>query len=220
MGYRDNILQLREAYQAHGLMEMLRVGWQGLRYYGSSRAILFALYEPRPMPAAVTAAKDHQFRFATPEDLEALGKVPAYEIAPIDVERVQKGTARCMLQLDGDRLVGYAWIWTSRLAYIDSGVHLNLPDDTIYNYKGYTNPEYRGGGYQALRHVNLLKLTKAEGVRRLFGFVDHFNTKSLRGVKKSGYVPVGEIVIRCRKGGKVRVRMNVDEHFWSFKART
>lgn len=210
---------LKDTYQDHGFLEMLRAGWDGLRYPGQSRKLLFALYEPRSMPDAVEAAKTHRFKFATPEELAALSSTPAYAIEPIDVQRVATGVARCMLQLDGDKLVGYAWIWTHRLAFIDDGVHLNLPDDTIYNYKGYTNPEYRGYGFQALRHLNLLKLTEAEGVRRLFGFVDRFNSKSLKGVRKSGYIKVGEMRIKHRNG-KVRVALEVDEHFWSSKART
>lgn len=219
MAFSQRIKFLSNTYSEHGLAEMLRVAWDGLRFPGQSRKFLFALYEPRSLPDAIEAARTHRFKFATAAELVALGKNPAYEIAPIDVERVEAGRARCLLQLDGDKLVGYAWIWTHRLAYIDDGVHLNLPDDTIYNYKGYTNPEYRGYGFQALRHLNLLRLTADEGVRRLFGFVDRFNSKSLKGVRKSGYVKVGELRIR-HKGDKVRAVLDVDEHFWSPISRT
>jgi RimJ/RimL family protein N-acetyltransferase len=219
MALKQSYSFLKDTLNDHGLAEMLRAAWEGFRYSGETRKLLFALYEPRSMPDALEASRTHVFRFATKEDLTALAGTPQYEIAPIDIERVSKGIARCLLQLDGDNLVGYAWIWTNRLAYIDDGFHLNLPDDTIYNYKGYTNPAYRGYGYQALRHLNLLKLTRAEGVRRLFGFVDHFNTKSLRGVRKSGYVQVGQLRIRHKKG-KVRLVVEVEEHFWSSASRT
>ncbi|MEY4760501.1 MAG: hypothetical protein RLZZ200_357 [Pseudomonadota bacterium] len=220
MGIREKLSYLQKIRHDHGVFEALRAGWLGFRYGGSTRMILYALYEPRPMADSITAAQDHVFRFATPEDLARLSTTPSYEIAPIDIERVNQGTARCLLQLDGDNLVGYAWIWTNRLAYIDSGIHINLPDDTIYNYKGYTNPAYRGSGFQALRHLQLLKLTRDEGVRRLFAFVDQYNIRSLNGVRKSGYLPVGEIIFRARDGKKVQLRMNVDHHFWSFSART
>jgi hypothetical protein len=219
MALKERVKFLTDTYREQGLAEMLRAGWDGLRYPGQSRKILFALYEPRPLPDSVEAAKTHVFRFATPEDLTLLSKTPAYAIAPTDIQRVSAGTARCMLQLDGTKLVGYAWIWTSRLAYIEDGVHLNLPSDTIYNYKGYTNPDYRGYGFQALRHLNLLKLTQAEGVKRLFGFVDRFNSKSLKGVRKSGYVKVGDLRIKHRNG-RARMVLDVEEHFWSIEPRT
>jgi hypothetical protein len=219
MAIKQKLSFLADTYRDHGFAEMLRAGWDGLRYPGQSRKVLFALYEPRSLPDAVEAAKHHTFKFATAEELLALSRTPAYAIAQLDAERVAKGTARCMLQLDGEKLVGYAWIWSHRLAFIEDGVHLNLPDDTIYNYKGYTNPDYRGYGFQALRHLNLLKLTHAEGVRRLFGFVDRFNSKSLKGVRKSGYLKVGELRIK-HAGGKVRMILDVDEHFWSSAPRT
>ena len=219
MDLRAKLRYLTDIFRSHGLREAVRSAWVGLRFRGESRKILFALYAPRPMPDAVEAARNHDFRFATAEEMERLARTPAYEIAPIDIARVRSGIARCMLQMDGDRLVGYAWIWTNRLAFIEDGVHLNLPDDTIYNYKAYTNPEYRGYGFQALRHLNLLRLTAGEGVRRLFGFVDHFNTRSLHGVRKSGYVPVGSIRIR-RRDGRVRLVVEVQQDFWSDAART
>ncbi len=219
MGLREQVAHLAATRKEQGWSEAARTMLAGIRYRGESRKILFALSHPRPLPDAIEAARTHRFKFATPEDLESLLPTPAYMIAPVDVERVRNGIARCMLQQDGEHLVGYAWIWTSRLAYIEDGVHLNLPDDMIYNYKAYTNPDYRGYGYQALRHLNLLALTRDEGVRRLFGFVDQFNSKSLHGVRKSGYVPVGTLRIR-RRGDRVRMIVDVEKDFWSNKART
>lgn len=220
-------LQVVETYHKHGLREALRVGRDGVRYAGESRKILVVLSEPRPIPKAIEAASTHTFTFATAQQLEELARTPDYRITPEDIERVANGIARCLLQLDGDKLAGYAWIWNSRMAYLEDvengvhvdGVHINLPDDTIYNYKAYTNPEYRGYGFQALRHLQLLKMTADEGVRRLFGYVDHFNSDSLKGVRKSGYVPVGELRVRHRNGRATMV-MDVDESFWTSTLRT
>lgn len=215
----NKISFLWTTWRTYGLKEAMRIGWTGFLHHGESRMILITLSDPRPLPDALEAAKTHDFRFATIAELEALCGTPAYGIAAIDIERVRNGTARCLLQLDGPKLAGYAWLWTHRLAYIEDGVHINLPDDTIYNYKAWTNPEYRGAGFQALRHRHLLRLTAPEGVKRLFGFVDHFNTKALRGHARSGYTPVGELRIRRRKG-KVRMSLLVKDDFWSTKART
>jgi hypothetical protein len=214
-----------DTYRKHGLREALRIGRDGVRYAGESRKILVVLSEPRPIPRALEAASTHTFKFATAQELEELGRNPAYAITPTDVQRVADGIARCLLQLDGDKLAGYAWIWNSRLAYVEDdrvagdGVHINLPDDTIYNFKAYTNPDYRGYGFQALRHLELLKMTADEGVRRLFGYVDHFNPDSLKGVAKSGYVPVGELRIRHHKG-RARMVLDVEESFWTATLRT
>jgi hypothetical protein len=220
-------LPVVETYRKHGLREAARIGGAGVRHAGESRKILVVLSEPRPIPKAFEAAATHTFAFATADQLRELQANPAYGIGDLDVARARDDIARCLLQLDGDQLAGYAWIWNSRLAYLEDvenglhvdGVHVNLPDDTIYNFKAYTNPAYRGFGFQALRHLQLLKLTEPEGVRRLFGFVDHFNTDSLKGVRKSGYVPVGELRVRHRNGRATMV-MDVDEAFWTSTLRT
>ncbi|HWI21734.1 MAG TPA: hypothetical protein VNT22_03865 [Baekduia sp.] len=219
-------LLLIETYKKHGLGEVLRIGRDGIRYFGETRKILVALSDPRPLPKAIEASKTHEFKFATPQELLRIAENPAYLISPEDIEYVSNGIARCLLQMDGDKLAGYAWIWNSRMAYLEDieggvhvdGVHVNLPDDTIYNYKAYTNPDYRGYGYQALRHLQLLKMTEGEGVKRLFGYVDHFNSSSLKGVRKSGYVPVGELRVRHRRG-RAKMVLDVQEDFWTSKLR-
>ena len=141
---------------------------------------------------------------------------PEIEITEMDIQRLRNGISRCMIQMHGKVLAGYSWVWTSKLAYIDDGVYLNLPESAVYNYKGYTNPAYRGLGFQGLRHLKLLEMLKEEGVTSLFAFVDRLNTKSLHGVRKSGYQIIGELVIRHKKG-RVLARLSLPEWFWPGK---
>ncbi len=196
-----------------------QAGWRGvldsvdrrLRPY-SRRIYLFALSTPRPNPDAVGAAATHDMRFATPDELCAIRSRPDTTLSDNDLLAARKGD-RCLLQLDGSTLVGYAWIAGSSLVYIADGFYIRLPDDTIYNYKAWTNPQYRGFGFQALRHLRLLEATAAEGVRRLFGYVDAVNFNSLHGVAKSGYERVGDLRI-TRRGGRARVRLDVASDMW------
>ena len=212
---------ISEHYKARGLKHALTVIYRKIASPNCSHRILFALSKPRPVDLAIESAKDHTFKFAEVDELKKLQANPDYFISDEYVGHVANGSARCLLQLDGEKLAGYAWIWTHKLAYIDDGFHLNLPDDTIYNFKGYTNPDYRGFGYQALRHVKLLELLKDEGVKRLFGFVEYRNLRSLSGVKKSGYERVGTLTIaENKKKQKVSMKVELDDHFWSKKART
>ncbi|ATX76288.1 acyl-CoA N-acyltransferase [Reinekea forsetii] len=146
----------------------------------------------------------------------AMKKKPDYEIAQLDVDRVRMGIARCLVQWDGDQLTGYTWVWLKKLAYIADGFYLNLPDDAIYNYKALTLPAYRGFGFQGLRHVKLLELLRPDGIRQLFGFVASENTRSFRGVRKSGYQVVGELLIR-KTGQRVQTRLRLNADFWPGK---
>ncbi len=203
---------LRDVARHHGVRAALRVAlWRAL-HPRSARLELVALTDPRPLPSAVEAAREHAFRFATEADLLHYGADARANIVASDLEGLRRGD-RCLLQLDGERLVGYAWIAGSPLVHVEDGFHINLPDDTVYNFKSYTASEYRGAGFQALRHLQLLQRLEPEGKRRLFGYVNHLNLDSRRGVRKSGYRRVGVLWI-VRKRGKVRARLTVSSDFW------
>jgi RimJ/RimL family protein N-acetyltransferase len=214
MGLRENFQLLRIAHSERGLREVLRTISCGLRYRGTTRKILVALTKPRILPEATEAARTHTFRFATLEELRTLQQDPAARIAELDIDRCRRGTARCMLQLDGAQLVGYSWVWNTRPAQIDNGIYIHLPTDTRYVFKGLTASAYRGQAFQALRHLRTLEALRDEGVRCLFGFVDQYNFKSLHGVRKSGFEPVGRVMLH-RRNGRVRMTVDVDENFWS-----
>jgi hypothetical protein len=210
-------------------MLVSRLGVTGAGVYAARRAIahvpgresfrmfLIVLTTPRPTAAAEAAAKGHVFRFATREELTEYVRLPEAKMYDRDLASFDAGN-RCLLQLDGDKLVGYTWVGTSRLIELMWGMHFNMPDDVVYNYNGLTVPSYRGTSFQALRHLKILELCRAEGTRRLFGFVDHLNYASLRGVEKSGYVRVGTLS-GVRRSGQISFSLEVEDHAWSDRVR-
>ncbi|MHC4973239.1 MAG: hypothetical protein ACYTG3_13000 [Planctomycetota bacterium] len=212
----------RSILKTHGLRGLFlhvtrRLVWS-VRGGEACRIFLYELDTPRPKAAAIQAAASHTFRFATAGEIKALHADPAAEVVDQDLVAFERG-ARCLLQYDGDTLVGYTWLNASPLIHIMWGMHFNLPDDTAYNYKGFTAPAYRGKGFQPLRHLKILEHIRAQGQRRLFGYVDHLNLNSIRGVRKSGYRKVG--VLRCvRKPDRVRFKLEVASDLWSKTIRT
>jgi hypothetical protein len=181
-----------------------------------ARVFLIVLSEPRPSPHAA-AARAHTFQFASRAELESLAKDPCNGVAPCDLEAAANGS-RCLLQLDGSKLVGYSWISGAPMIELMWGLHFNLPDDMVYNYNGFTAPAYRGTSFQSLRHLKVLERVREEGKRRLFAYVDDVNFRSLRGVEKSGYQRVGELT-GVKRGGKVRLSLCVDSDSWSEQVR-
>ncbi|MGI9611746.1 MAG: hypothetical protein ACR2QO_02465 [Acidimicrobiales bacterium] len=216
---RESIKQAKDLVDQIGAKETFEFVVARTVKRGRTRIILIALTEPVPIPRAIEASAGHDFRFADLDEIRELQKDEELQINDTNVEQVERGMTRCLLQMDGEELAGYTWVWTSKLAYITDGFYLNLPDDTVYNYKGYTPEAYRGFGFQAMRHHKVLELLAPEGVSRLFGYVDHLNYKSRRGQAKSGYVPVGDLVID-RTRGDVRMSLRVDEDLWPGVART
>lgn len=213
----NKLAKMRSILRRHGLaggiVFLLRViVWRGYSPK-SCRMFLFALSTPRP-----AVPNGHTFRFASIEDIRKYHADPAWPIRERDVQAFEKGD-RCLLEFDGDTLVGFAWIAASRLVEIMWGFHFNMPDDTVYNYHSFTAPAYRGKGLQSLRHLQLLEHIKETGQHRLFGYVDHTNLDSLKGVRKSGYRRIG--VLRClRTQGRVKFSLKVSSDLWSNGQRT
>lgn len=184
----------------------------------SCRIFLFVLDTPKATHESAKAIDGHTFRFATIEDIRTYRADPAWDIGDKDVLAFERGD-RCLLQFDGDTLVGYGWIAASPLVELVRGFHFNMPDNTVYNYKGFTTPAYRGKGLQPLRHLKLLEHVKSTGQHRLFCYVDQMNLSSLKGLKKSGYKKVG--ALRCvEKKGEVRFFLNVSNDLWSKERRS
>lgn len=179
---------------------------------GSRTIFLFTLSNPLPLPRALAAASDHDFHFASTDEVIAIRDDHATMLSERDIEASRAGD-RCLLQMDGERLVGYTWIAKSHLVFLAEGYHINLPDDTVYNYKGFTSEDYRGHGFQALRHSKLLDTVKQDGITRLFGYVDCLNFDSLRGVSKSGYKRVGSATFH--RGSHIRsMTLNMQADIW------
>jgi RimJ/RimL family protein N-acetyltransferase len=217
MSINNKLTKVRSILKRHGLKEfivcLLRIiFWQGFGH-NSCRIFLFELSTPQHIPD-----NGHTFRFASIDDIRTYHSDPDWNIRDRDVLAFERGD-RCLLQFDGDILVGFAWIAASHLVEIMWGFHFNMPNDTVYNYHSFTAPAYRGKGFQALRHLKLLEHIKATGQHRLFGYVDQTNLNSLKGIRKSGYKRIG--VLRCvKKHKKVKFCLKVSKDLWSNEKRS
>lgn len=221
MSKNNKIAKVRSILRRHGLKGLIVclfrvVFWQGITR-SSCRIFLFELSTPPSTPRHIPDT-GHTFRFASIEDIRKYHADPAWNIRDRDVQAFERGD-RCLLQFDGDTLVGFTWVAASHLVEIMGGFHFNIPDDTVYNYYGFTAPAYRGKGYQAGRHLKVLEHIKETGQCRLFGYVAQTNLDSLKGVRKSGYKKMG-VLRRVKKRGQVKFVLKVSEDLWSDKNRT
>jgi ribosomal protein S18 acetylase RimI-like enzyme len=195
----------------HGLWATVRTAWKRRRP-SRLRLVLFGLTQPAAPSSA--HADRFTFRFALPEEATALAGMDAAEAT-----LALAAGDRCLLQLDErQRLVGYAWVAVAPVVFLTDGLHLALPADTAYVYKTYTLPEYRGAGLQPLRTLELLRRVEAEGRRRLLCFVKDTNLESLRGVRKAGYEPVGDVRFSFLRD-HVRTDVRLAREWWSERRR-
>jgi hypothetical protein len=207
---------MSRARRGHGVSAAREVLWGWVRRV--DELDLLVLDEPRVPPRALAASEGHEFRFATEQDLIDIAKIHPEEAGEQDLEFLAHGD-RCLMQMDGDVLTGFAWIAGSPLVHLQDGYHFNLPDHMVYNYHAFTAPEYRGFAFQGLRHNKLLEALAPEGKTALFGFVNRLNFSSQKGVAKSGYRKVGRLTFR-KMFGRVSQKLVVDDACVSRSRRT
>ena len=206
----EALRRVRQVQRAHGVAAGAQALWTTVRRV--DELYLIVLSVPRVSQRVLDEARSHSFRFASPEDLTRIGTSYGDEVGAVDFDFLRRGD-RCLLQLEGDQLVGFTWIAGSQLVHIEHGFHLNLPDHLAYNYHGFTAPTYRGKAFQAVRHLRLLELLGSEGKTGLFGFVDRLNFASRRGQAKSGYRQVGKLTFRFH-GPRVHQWLSLERDFW------
>jgi hypothetical protein len=150
-----------------------------------------------------------EYRFAARSELERL---PPEELRPDSLPLFDRGD-RCLLQSIGGRLAGVVWVSTAPVVQLFPGLRLDLPGNAVYTYRTWTDPELRGRGLQGRRHLATLSAVGGEGRTRLLCFVDRINLVSLKGVRKSGYEPIG--TIRMSVSGDPRPRLRIHAEAWS-----
>ncbi len=145
-------------------------------------------------------AKTHRLstKIATLEDLKEMEKQGCWRIHQRKIEYFNQGDT-CLLSYVDNKLAGYTWAHANGCPELVSGLRVRVPHEYLYNFAGFTLPDYRGYGLQSFRHHELLNHHRWRNRKGLLGFVIHTNYSSKRGQGKSGYKRVGNIWLIGRK---------------------
>lgn len=138
-------------------------------------------------------------RLATRGDLESLIAQGDWGITEEKLAWMQCGYLCFLCEVDG-RTAGYTWAHDQETAELIQGLSISVPPDLIYNFDGFTHPDYRGFGLQGFRHHSVLGHSAWDSKRGLLGYVVARNYSSRKGQAKSGYSTIG--VIRMMKLGE------------------
>ena len=138
----------------------------------------------------------HRFSttIATLEDLKEMEKQGCWHIHQRKIEYFNQGDT-CLLSYVDNKLAGYTWAHTNGCPELVPGLRLSVPHEYLYNFAGFTHPDYRGYGLQSFRHHELLNHPRWKDRKGLLGFVVHTNYSSRRGQEKSGYKRIGNIYV-------------------------
>jgi hypothetical protein len=133
-------------------------------------------------------------RIATETDLLAMQAAGIWNIGDDNLAGFRAGD-RCLLSYVDNKLAGYTWIHTRSRPLLIPRLRLRIPDDYLYNFAGFTAPAFRGFGLQGHRHHAILERDEWRDRKGLLGYVQCVNWSSRRGQSKSGYRPLGSIVL-------------------------
>ena len=109
-------------------------------------------------------------------------------------QRLQSGRDFCFGAFHGDRLANYSWYALEAIEPEHGfGARLSFPRDTVYLYKAYTAPAYRGRKIHGAALRQAMQVFQPRGIRHLIAIVEFANWASLRSHEKLG----------CRRAGKM-----------------
>lgn len=106
-----------------------------------------------------------------------------------------RGGDTCLLSLVDGRIAGYTWVHTRGCPEILPGLQLQLPAHALYNFAGFTHPDFRGAGLQARRHEAVLSQACWADRPTMLGYVKATNFSSQHGQGRSGYRKIGSVLL-------------------------
>lgn len=134
------------------------------------------------------------FRFLTPDDVRKAVGDPMNDLDAAMADELQPMSNFCFAAFDHCRLACYSWYALGQVRPEHClGARLKLPDDTVYMYKAFTTPEYRGQRlHEATLHRATLALA-ARGIRRLVAIVEYAEWASRKSHQRMGCRPIGRL---------------------------
>jgi hypothetical protein len=161
------------------------------RVFGFTRIECLRLLRLKPETNSQTI-QTVQCRFVTRRELECASLEPETEL-PLDflTAALDKGDD-CFGVFAGEKLISYAW-YSAQPTDVMDGFRVGFPKDSILLYKAFTQPRYRGRGF------NRLGVRQAAGNYLRLGFraiLCHVHAENLASLKSFDH-------LGCEKFGSV-----------------
>lgn len=164
------------------------------KYVCLRRLDIIQLTRDRLEPLELTKRARLTSRVATERELLSMRAEAKWKIDDELVEDFRAGD-RCIVSYVDDKPAGYTWVHTRGRPRVFPGLRITIPPAYLYNFAGFTLPEFRGYGLQAYRHHAVLNQPEWRERKGMIGFVQAINWSSQRGQSKSGYRTMGSIAL-------------------------
>jgi len=133
-------------------------------------------------------------RWLTADEVRAYAADPTNDLDASMASRLENARNYCHAIVDGSRLANYSWYALESIEPEHSlGIGLVFPLDTVYLYKAYTHPDYRG---QRIHHAAIASAAPffaRQGISQLIAVIECANWASLRSHARLGCGRVGQV---------------------------
>jgi hypothetical protein len=145
------------------------------------------LYALETLPAGMEFPANDRARLATLDELKLLNKDPVMDMTEWDdakLDELWRDGHRCVLNLDGTKVVGYSWMRFDRIEIPVLKAGFGLRPEEGYIYKGFTRPDSRGKNVANDRFLCWLRFIQETGRRSAVTYFAFDNKATLRRVEK------------------------------------
>jgi GNAT superfamily N-acetyltransferase len=177
----------------------------GFLYRGAQRLVKLRVNELMSRPLAGVDALDAppgieglEYRALTPAEVRAFAVDRSNDLDVAMADRLEAGCDWCFAALAGDRLVNYSWYALGSIESLHCHVALSFPADTVYLYKAFTHPDFRGAGVHRATFVRASRRLVTLGLQRVVLIIDYANWHSLRSHQRLGFRTLGLIITAGR----------------------
>ena len=142
---------------------------------------------------------DFECRWLTADDVRAFASDEANDLVDSLADRVNDGQNSCFAVVCNRRLVNYCWYSRGAIEKEHSlGAGLAFPTDTLFLYKAFTHPDFRGRSFHPSAVSRVIQDFAQRGISRVVALVECDNWPSLHCHAKLGFRRVGRMLIGGR----------------------
>jgi ribosomal protein S18 acetylase RimI-like enzyme len=143
---------------------------------------------------------DFECRWLTADEVRTYASDEVNDLEVSMADRVNDGQNYCFGVLCNRRLVNYCWYSLGMIEKEHSfGAGLALPTDTLFLYKAFTHPDFRGRHFHPSAVCRVVQDFARRGISRVVALVESDNGPSLHCHIRLGFRRIGRMLIGGRR---------------------
>jgi GNAT superfamily N-acetyltransferase len=174
---------------------VIDLAYRAARRIGHLRVVNLVRLNLADLSSAPPLSRALRPRWLTADEVRTYAADPANDLNASMAWRLENGRNYCHAIFDGPRLANYSWFALESIEPEHSlGIGLFFPLDTVYLYKAYTHPDYRGQRIHHAAIASAVSFFGGQGISQLIAVIEYANWASLRSHTRLGCQRIGRIL--------------------------